>query len=468
MSAARRAIVCALVALGVLAASAAPTWAHASLLGSTPRSGGHVAESPSQVVLRFSEPVQVLNRSDVSVVDHDGQKVDTGAPHSAPGDPRQVILPLHRPLVPDSYTVRYRLVSADSHSIVAALVYATGGAPLRPPVWDGAGGLSDTSPVAVAARVLELVALGLLLGLIGFRALVWSPAVAAADGVPATERERALRGGRRVFWRAFWALTVLAGMAEATVLTAKSAIVFHTGFAAAALDPAAASHLISASRFGDLIGLRYATLIALVAVAFAAWTIESAEARSADRRGPLAAMGLLAVAALTLLAGQGHASQAPLAPLQVAADAAHLSAVAFWVGGLPCVAAVLLRAPRALPDAGRSLASAALQRFSHVALWCVVAIAVTGLVRAAGELSSPLELVSTGYGRSLILKSSLLLPILVLARRNRAVVARLASGAAPTAARLRRVARRVQMELAIAMGVVVVAALLVAQVPGRA
>jgi putative copper resistance protein D len=131
------------------------------------------------------------------------------------------------------------------------------------------------------------------------------------------------------------------------------------------------------------------------------------------------------------------------------------------------VAAILLRAPRALPDTGRTLASAALGRFSRVALWCVVAIAVTGLVRAAGELSSPLELVTTGYGRSLILKSSLLLPILVLARRNRDAVAKIAGGLTPTAARLRAVARRVQMELAIAMGVIVVAALLVAQVPGR-
>ena len=42
------------------------------------------------------------------------------------------------------------------------------------------------------------------------------------------------------------------------------------------------------------------------------------------------------------------------------------------------------------------------------------------------------------------------------------------AGVAPTAARLRAVARRVQMELAIAMGVIVVAAVLVAQVPGRA
>jgi hypothetical protein len=47
-------------------------------------------------------------------------------------------------------------------------------------------------------------------------------------------------------------------------------------------------------------------------------------------------------------------------------------------------------------------------------------------------------------------------------------VATLAGGLVPTAARLRTVARSVQMELAIAMGIILVAALLVAQIPGRA
>jgi copper transport protein len=465
MSAARRALICVVVALGVLAATAAPTWAHATLVGSTPPSGGHVADSPRQVVLRFSEPVQVLNRSDVSVVDHNGQKVDTGAPHVAAGDPRRLIVPLNTPLVPDSYTVRYRVVSPDSHSAVEAIAYATGGARLLPPVWDGAGGLSDTSPAAVAARVTELVALGLLLGLIGFRALVWGPAVSDAR-LSADERERVLRGGQRLFWRAFWALTVLAGGAEATVLVAKSAVVFHTGLAAAAVNPAAASHLISASRFGDLLGLRYVALIVLVGVAFTAWTVDSADVPSAGRRGPLAAMGLVCLATLTLLAAQGHASQAPLAPMQVTADAAHLAGVAIWLGGMPCLAAVLLRAPRALPEAGRMLASAALRRFSRLALCSVVVIAVTGLARMAGELSSPVELWSTAYGRDLMLKGALLLPILVLARRNRQLVGRLAGGVTPTAARLRSVARSVQAELAIGAGIVVVAALLVAEIPG--
>ena len=83
-------------------------------------------------------------------------------------------------------------------------------------------------------------------------------------------------------------------------------------------------------------------------------------------------MGLLGVAALTLLASQGHASQAPLAPLSIAADAVAPGA-ARRSGSAGCRASpsVLLRAPRALPDAGRALASATLGRFSRVALWSV-------------------------------------------------------------------------------------------------
>ena len=89
------------------------------------------------------------------------------------------------------------------------------------------------------------------------------------------------------------------------------------------------------------------------------------------------------------------------------------------------------------------------------------------MVRASGELSSPVELWTTSYGRDLLLKASLLLPILVLARRNRRLVAaKVAGGLALTRARLRVAARRVQLELAIGTGIVLVAAMLVAEVPG--
>jgi copper transport protein len=419
---------------------------------------------PSQAVLRFSEPVQVLNPGDVTVVDGDGVRIDNGA-RTAAGDPRRVIVSLRGPMVPDSYTVRFRVVSADSHAEAGAYVFAVGKVPLGAPILAGAGGLSDTSPAAVGARVVEFASLFLLLGLLAFRALVWAPAVQTARGLSRAERDSAVRGGQRMFWRAFWGLTMVAGVAETGVLAAKSAVVFHTGLITALLHPADAYRLVAASRFGDLLGWRCGALCLLVALAFSTWNRESEG--SAGRRGSMALMGLVGVAALTLLAAQGHASQAPLAPLAIAFDATHLTAVAVWMGGLACLAAVLLRAPRALPDGGRALASATLTRFSRIALWSVIVISVTGIARATGELSSPTQLLTTGYGRDLMLKTSLLAPILLIARRNRRVVAALVGGLTPTAARLRGVARSVQMELAIATSIVVIAALLVAQIPGR-
>jgi copper transport protein len=291
--------------------------------------------------------------------------------------------------------------------------------------------------------------------------------VESARGLSAAERETALRHGQRLFWRAFWGLAVLAGAAESAVLVAKSAVVFHTGLGTAALHPAASYRLVAASRFGDLLGWRSGALFALVAVAFVTWTGESAGPPSAGRRGPFAVMTLFGVAAFTLLASQGHASQAPLAALSIAADTAHLTAAAIWIGGLPCLAAVLFRAPRALPEAGRKLASATLRHFSRIALWLVVVIAVTGLARLAGELSSPTQLWSTAYGRSVVLKGALLCPVLVLALRHRRLVAALAGGLTLSAARLRAVGRTVQMELTIAAAIIAVAAVLVAQIPGR-
>ena len=469
MSAMRRVVICALVAVGLLGATAGPALAHATLVSSKPALNGRgLSEDTRAVTLRFSEPVQVLNRSDVTVVNGRGQRQDTGAPRTLPGDPTRVVIPLHTPLLPQSYTVRYRVISSDSHAAAQAFVFGVGHAKLGSPILAGSGGLSDESPAVVAARVLELVALGLLLGLLAFRALVWGPALEAARDVPPADRETAVRRGQQMFWRAFWALAVLTGVAETAVLAAKSAVVFHQGLFSALWAPSQAYRLVSASRFGDLLGWRMAALLALVAAGFLTWTAERASAPSAGRRAPLAVMGLFGVAALTALASQGHASQAPLAPLQVMADAIHLGGAAIWLGGLPALALVLLRAPRALAESGRAIASATLRRFSKVALWSVAVIAVTGLARLVGELDSPAQLLTTGYGRDLMLKASLLAPILVLARRNRRMVAALAGGLTPTAARLRTVARSVQIELGIGMGIIIIAAILVAQFPGRA
>lgn len=251
------------------------------------------------------------------------------------------------------------------------------------------------------------------------------------------------------------------------MLAAKSAVVFHTDFVGALMDPAAALRLVAASRFGDLLGWRSALLLAIVVVAFWEWAREGSgegPPRAAGRAGPVALMGLMSFGALAMLSIQGHASQAPLAALSVLADAVHLGAAGVWIGGLACVAAVLLRAPGALPGGGRRLASLVLARFSRMALIAVGLIVLTGLLRLAGELSRVAELWSSGYGRSLAMKSLLLCPVAWLALCNRRAIGGLGCGGG---AAMRAVRRNVRMELAIGLNIVVIAALLVAQIPGR-
>ena len=145
MTALRRVAACALLAIAVLAATAGVAGAHASLVTSSPAARGRVKVGPSQAVLVFSEPVEVLNRRDVTVVDGDGVRIDNGA-HTDVRNSRRIVVGLRGPMVPDSYTVRFRVVSADSHTEAGAFVFAVGRSPLAAPILAGAGGLLRRGP----------------------------------------------------------------------------------------------------------------------------------------------------------------------------------------------------------------------------------------------------------------------------------------------------------------------------------
>jgi copper transport protein len=390
---------------------------------------------------------------------------------TAPRDDRVVTIPLPAGLRADSWTVRYRVLAADAHALSGGLVFAVGGAALLPPAGGAPAGPSETSPWAVDARFAELVALGGLVALLAFRWLVWGPALARVPELTGAERMRAAIAGRRAFWRAFWVVAAAAGLAEAVVLVVKTDVVFGAGLWGAVAHPAAAERLVAASRFGGLLGARGGLLCAMAVLAFWEWLLEPAVApapRGAGGRAlPAVALGGLSVATLGLLSAQGHASQAPLAGVSIAVDAVHLGAVAVWAGGLACLAATLRRLSRLERGAGPPLARAVLRRFSRVAGAAMGVIATSGLARAAGELAAPSELWATPYGRSLVLKTLLLAPIAVLALRHRRAIAAVAVGGRPGRALLHGLSRELRAELAVAMTIVLVAAVLVAQVPGR-
>lgn len=126
--------------------------------------------------------------------------------------------------------------------------------------------------------------------------------------------------------------------------------------------------------------------------------------------------GLLALSGLVMLSTTGHASSGTNHELALSSMFLHLTGAALWIGAL---AALALVAHRLGADLAPSVA-----RYSTVAAWCFVAVAVSGVVNAVARLGS-LDNLGTSYGLLVAAKVALfaLLGMLGWAHRRATVPA---------------------------------------------
>jgi putative copper resistance protein D len=154
---------------------------------------------------------------------------------------------------------------------------------------------------------------------------------------------------------------------------------------------------------------RVALVSALLAALVASW------ARVATSRASMAWLSVLSVVALLPLALAGHAAGAADHDTAVNTLAVHLVGVAVWVGGLAALAVMR-------PALGGDLA-VTVRRFSVLALWAFVAVAVSGLLNAWLRLGGPDGLATT-YGALLLAKVLALVVLGYAGWRHRRAVAR--------------------------------------------
>ncbi len=160
---------------------------------------------------------------------------------------------------------------------------------------------------------------------------------------------------------------------------------------------------------------------------------------------PLIGLVLLPVPSLA-----GHALDPGRPRVEVVVDVVHVAAASLWLGGLVSLALAL----RTLDER-----TVLLRRFSNLALVSVLALAATGVIRALSELNSIGQIWSTGYGRTLILKTGLLAVLVTIGWVNRY---RLVPRAAASLLR-----RNVALELGVLVVLVGAVALLTDLRPGR-
>ncbi|MGV9391924.1 copper resistance CopC/CopD family protein [Streptomyces olivaceus] len=383
----------------LLLGGAGPASAHAALVSADPEDGAVLQRAPGHVTLAFSESVGLRDDS-FRVLDPGGHRVRTGDTGHADGRSETARVALPGGLGEGTYTVAWRVVSADSHPVSGAFTFSVG-TPSSTVASVDTGPTEDplTTNLHRIARYLSYLAAALLIGTAAFVALCRPP-----DAAPL----------RRPLVAGWW--TLLGATVALLVLRAP----YEAGTGpSGALDPDALGDTLTA-RPGVLLLIRLALLGP--AALFLARTFRTPVGERHPRPGPLAATagGALAVALALTWAASEHASAGIQVPAAMTSSTLHLLATAVWLGGLTA----LLLTLRSAGDA------ATVARFSRVALASVTVLAVTGVYQSWRGLGSWQALTGTAYGRLLLAKVVLVAVLLAAAAVSRRWTAALATAAA--------------------------------------
>jgi len=451
-----------LLALLGLLAGAGPASAHAQLEQTTPAQGSEVEVLPPAVSLSFGESVTVNGRS-MEVLDGSGGRVDTGVVSHPGGRGSEVTVGVRGGLPKGSYTVVWKVVSADSHPVSGTFTFGYGVA---------AGVASAGTDGSPLVTVLDGVGRGIAYAgvalLVGGAAFLWG--LWPAGGLQRRPRQLLLGG---------WITTLVS-----TVLLFFLAGPYQNGLGLGAVTEGDLIAEVASTRYGKLLLARVLLLALAVPVLRRLLAAQQpAGPRAVERdRGQALDLAGLGITVLATFSLSEHAGTGTQVPLSAATDLAHLAASSVWVGGLVLLAASLLRAEHAAE------LRAVLPRWSRWAMVSVAVIAGTGGYQSWREVGTFPAFTSTGYGVLLLAKIGgflLLLALGDLGRRwvlrhagtGRAVAvaassladapAAVRSPPPPTPLQVRALRRSVGIEVLVAAAVLALTAVLVNSLPAR-
>lgn len=429
-----------------------PAQAHANLLQSIPEANAQLERSPVQIELFFSEPIEDAF-STIEVLDGSGERVDNNDAQVDSADPTHMTVSL-RSLPDGIYLVSWRnLSSVDSHIVEGVFPFAVGNV--------DAAALADAaaasrqikvSPGEIAARWLTFLSMMVLAGSSLFMILVWQPAV----------QQTGIGGNLKPKWSRLPLYSILL-----LLISSIFWLLLQSGQAAGAAfatpwNPVVGQVLFT-TRFGAAWSARILLAVAMLLVL----------PKASSRRDRLIGLGVSILMLLTVSIGSHGAAQ-PKSTLPIMSDLIHLTAASVWVGGLVHFI-IGLFAVRTLDEAERpKLTAALIPKFSAMALVSVATLTLTGLYASVLQVGSIDGLLNTVYGRTLIIKLALVVPMVMLGAINLLVTTPNMKQAAeqnsdsPWVGRFRKlVSSEVTLGIAVLLSVAVLTSLSPAQIPGE-
>jgi copper transport protein len=365
----RRLVAVLAVGCAVVLVAPASARAHVTLVASEPVTQSRVDTAPTEVRLRFNQPVEIASNA-IRVLGPNGRLLSGTARTEA--DAYEVVAPVSGLVHGQAYTVRWRVIGEDGHAPAGVFTFGVGvGAP--PPT--DAVGASGTTWRDDVARWALFGALALLVGPLVVRLLV----LRGTSVPPVLERRFHLVGVVAAF------LVIDVGIV-AFVLRASNALQLPIAdLLYGDLQPFAEKTRFGLAFLAMTLGFGIVAALLLVG-----WVFDRLQLRL-----PALVLSLALVSGLSL---SGHQATEPNAtPLSELADWLHLVAASVWVGGLAMLALfVWPLAP--------ALRRRAFLGFARLAVGLVAVMVLAGAYLAFQRLPEPSDLWETLYGRLLLMK----------------------------------------------------------------
>jgi len=376
-----------------------PVSAHAELVRSNPEANAVLDQSPAQVELLFSEPLEA-EISTIKVYASSGSTVDAGDAIIDPSDAERMTASLP-PLPNGIYIVSWVVISQiDGHQTAGSFPFAVGEVDTSAmPAEESSGANMPIS--ALFAKWLLLASTAILAGQYPSRYFIWKFTLSSNDDAFIRQNKA---------WDVLYKLG-LYGIVLAFILGVLSQAGQTTGHELAFPWAKETLQVLTGTRLGFMWLLRL--LLALLGFL----TIRIGSVRWRGVGNFIIGLALLLTVSLT-----SHSATELHPFLPVLADWLHLIGMTFWFGGLAHLIIGLTILKKADGELKTDIVYLVARRFSTMALPSVAVLGVTGIYSAYLRVGTISALIDTVYGHSLLFKQGFVLALLLIAGANLLII----------------------------------------------
>ena len=389
--------------------------AHANQVRSQPEAGETSEDSPSRIVIWFSEPIEE-KFSEIRVLDSTGRNLEHGQAMLDPTEPQALILPLSSPLDDGAYVVAWSNVSTvDGHRVFGSFSFAVGDA-------EALGSVSASEQPLIQARTDPWLRWLFYMGAVTIAGVLFFEIFVI---LPEVNRCGAMGKSGLFLFRRVTPLLFLVGFIVS--IGAHAGILIQQAFITSGGEEIGGTILgiLSNTAWGRFwIGRAISLSLGLILVTLALRIIRNDKDvfLTENIPGRLSIAAALSVLLFTSLTSHNAAAPADLRSIAIITDFIHLTSISLWAGGLIAIVAGTAYTIRLEGrQAGGEVMATMVSRFTPLAMISAGAVIASGIVSGWLQVTIPAA-AATPYGWTLIAKIALLSILISIAVFNRFVL----------------------------------------------